>query len=94
MKNKTSYKFLRQQNDYSMCGILLRSFAHTFNGRWQYLLFSSNKVFFKSLLQRIMYAQIIQKKTISESVKWLVINNSAHMGQKQTNKQKYCSQLG
>lgn len=27
------------------------------------------------------------KKTISESVKWLVINNSAHMGQKQTNKQ-------
>jgi len=27
-------------------------------------------------------------------VKWLVINNSAHMGQKQTNKPKYCSQLG
>lgn len=26
----------------------------------------------------------LTKKTISESVKWLVINNSAHMGQKQT----------
>lgn len=28
----------------------------------------------------------LTKKTISESVKWLVINNSAHMGQKKKKK--------